>query len=80
MLDNVRKYKLMPDEFFSKKMRTSTDGSMAKVLFSDIVHQIRLPAGISSVDASNCYDHDRIAHAIASLIFQSCGVPDTAVK
>ncbi len=32
---------------------------------------------IASVDASNCYD--RIAHAMASLIFQSFGVEDTAV-
>jgi hypothetical protein len=30
------------------------------------------------VDASNCYD--RIAHAIASLIFQAFGVPLTAVE
>ncbi len=34
-------------------------------------------AAIASVDASNCYDC--IAHAMASLIFQSYGVEDTAV-
>ncbi len=32
---------------------------------------------IASVDASNCYD--RIAHATASLIFQSFGVEATTV-
>ncbi len=32
---------------------------------------------IASVDASNCYN--QIAHAMASLIFQSFGVKDTAV-
>jgi hypothetical protein len=37
------------------------------MLFYDIAHQTRTPAAIASVDASNCYD--RIAHAMASLIF-----------
>jgi hypothetical protein len=37
-----------------------------------------VPAAIASVDASNCYD--RIAHAMASLIFQAFGVPLSAVK
>jgi hypothetical protein len=33
---------------------------------------------IASVDASNCYD--RIAHAMALLIFQAFRVPITAVE
>ena len=45
---------------------------------NDIVRQCRKPAGIASVDAANCYDS--IAHAIASLIFQACGVPVEGVK
>ena len=45
---------------------------MTKVLFFDIVRQSRRAAGISSVDADNCFD--RVAHAVASLIFQAlCG-------
>jgi hypothetical protein len=40
------------------------------------VCQTRLPAGISAVDADNCYD--RIVHSIASLLFQSLGVPKEA--
>ncbi len=48
------------------------------VLFYDIARQMRTPAAIASVDASNCYD--RIAHAMASLIFQSFGVESTAVS
>ena len=54
------------------------DGSLAKTLFCDIVRQLRVPAVIASVDASNCYD--RIAHVIASLVFQSMGVDKMAVK
>jgi len=73
MMEVVRKYGLMADEVFSEQGRTAEDGALAKVLFYDIVRQFRLPAGISSVDAANCYDS--IAHAIASLIFQSMGVP-----
>ena len=48
------------------------------MLFYDIAHQMHTPAAIASVDASNCYD--RIAHAMASLIFQSFGVESTAVS
>jgi len=77
MLDNARKYKLMPEEIFSEKNRMADDGALAKTLFYDVVRQLRVPAAIASVDASNCYD--RVAHAMASLIFQSFGVADTAV-
>ena len=37
-----------------------------------------MPAAIASVNASNCYN--RIAHALALLIFQAFGVPLTAVE
>lgn len=77
MLDEVRKYKLMPDEIFSERNRMAEDGTLAKTLFYDISRQSRIPAGLASVDAESCYD--RIAHAIASLVFQSFGVPDKSV-
>ena len=48
------------------------------VLFYDIVWQARVSAGLSSIDAANCYDS--IAHAIASLVFQAFGVPEEAVE
>ena len=47
---------------------------MTKVLFFDIVRQSRRAAGISSVDANNCFD--RVAHAVSSLIFQAFGVSE----
>jgi hypothetical protein len=53
------------------------DGGLAKTLFYDIVHQLRFPAAIPSVNASNCYDH--IGHAMALLVFQSFGIAETAV-
>ena len=56
MLNNVRKYGFMPDEVFSERNRMAEEGSLSKVLFYDIVRQSRLSAGISSVDADNCYD------------------------
>jgi hypothetical protein len=77
MLDEIRKYKLIPEEIFSEKNWMADDGSLAKTLFYDIVRQTCSLAAIASVDASNCYD--RIADAMASLIFQSFGVEDTAV-
>ena len=73
MLDNVRKYNLVPEEVFSERKRMTDNGTLAKVLFYDIVSQLRVSAGISSVNAENCYDS--IAHAIESLVFQAFGVP-----
>jgi hypothetical protein len=78
MLDNSHKYKLIPEEIFSKQNRTADDGGLAKTLFYDIARQTCSPAAIASMDASNCYDW--IAHAMASLIFQSFGVECTAVS
>ena len=78
MLHNVRKYNLMPEEIYSEKNRLADDGTLVKVLFYDIVRQTRLPAGISAVDADNCYD--RIAHPIASLAFQALGVKKEACE
>ena len=69
---------MMPEEIFSKKNRMADDGTLCKTLFFDIARQARVRAAITSVDASNCYD--RIAHAMASLIFQAFGVPTTAVE
>ena len=78
MLENVRKHKLMPEEIYSERNHLADDGTLAKVLFYDIVKQMRLPAGISAVDADNCYD--RIAHPIVSLVFQALGVKTEACK
>ena len=72
MLETARQNNLMPEEIFSERGRMATDGALAKVLFYDISRQMKKAAGIASVDASNCYD--RIAHAIASLVFQAFGV------
>jgi hypothetical protein len=39
MLDMARKYKLVPEEIFSKKNRMADDGGLAKTLFYDIARQ-----------------------------------------
>jgi hypothetical protein len=78
LMKNVRKHNQMPEEIFSEKNRTANNGTLCKTLFYDMSRQARVPAAIASVDTSNCYD--RIAHAIASLVFQAFGVPSTAIK
>jgi hypothetical protein len=78
MLANVRKYKLMPEEVYSERNSLANDGTLSKVLFYDIVRQLRRPAGLASVDADNCYDC--IAHPMASIVFQSFGVPTPAIE
>jgi hypothetical protein len=77
-LANVRKYKLMPEEAYSERNRLTDDGSLSKVLFCKIVQQLQRPAGLASVDADNCYDC--IAHPMASMIFQSFGVPTPKIE
>jgi hypothetical protein len=76
MLQTVREYELIPEEIYSERNRLADDRTLAKVLFYDIVRQTRRPAGIGAVDADNCYD--RIAHPIASMVFQSLGMPQEA--
>jgi len=78
MMDTVRRHNMMPEDVFSEKGRECTDGTLAKTLFYDVTRQARVPAALASVDASNCYD--RIAHAIASLVFQAFGVPLSAAE
>jgi hypothetical protein len=76
MMDKAREHKLIPEEIYIKRNCLAEDGALAKVIFYDIVCQTRRPAGIAALDADNCYD--RIAHSIASLVFQSMGIPTLA--
>jgi hypothetical protein len=78
MIKNARGHHLMPKEIFSEKNCMADDGTLCKTLFYNIIQQARVPAAIASVNALNCYD--RIAHAIASLIFQAFGVSLLAVE
>ena len=66
----------MPEEVFSERNKMADDGTLTKVITYDIIRQTRRSAGVASVDADNCYD--RIAHAIASLVFQAFGAPLSA--
>jgi hypothetical protein len=60
------------DEMFSERNWMVEEGSLAKVLFYDVVWQSLLMAGNSLVDADNC--HNCVSHAIAFLVFCSFGV------
>jgi hypothetical protein len=77
MMKNVCNHRLMPEEIYSKKNQMADDGMLTKTLFYDVIRQARVPAAIALVDASNCYD--RIAHAMALLVFQAFGVPESAI-
>jgi hypothetical protein len=78
MMVKAREHALMPKKIFSKQNRMADNGTLSKTLFCDLARQARAPTAIASVDASNCYD--RIAHTMASLVFQAFGVPATAVE
>ncbi len=77
MMQNYCNHCLMPKEIYSKKNHMADDGTLTKTLFYDVTCQARVPAAIPSVNASNCYK--RIAHAMASLVFQAFGVPESAI-
>ncbi len=66
MLHNMRKYRLMPEEVYSERNRLADDGTLSKILFYDIVRQLRCSAGLAYVDADNCYDW--IVHPTASMV------------
>ena len=78
MLDQVQRYKLMPEEVYSEQNKLAEDATLSKNLFYDIVRQLRRPAGLASVDVDNCYD--RIAHPMASMVFQAFGVPTQVIE
>jgi len=75
-MKNVCDHWLMPEEIYSEKNRMADDGMLTKMFFYNVTRQARVPAATASVDASNCYD--RIAHAMASLVFQAFSVPESA--
>jgi hypothetical protein len=76
MMENARKYNLMPGEIYSERGRTADEGTLAKTLVFDIARQLKIPTGVASVDADNCYH--RITHAMASMIFQALGTPPSS--
>jgi hypothetical protein len=78
MIGQARKYRLIPDEIYSEKNWMADDGTLTKTLFFDTARQARVSEAIASVDASNCYN--RIAHAIALMVFQSFGVTESAIE
>jgi hypothetical protein len=78
MMRNAHNHQLMPEEVFSKKKRMADNGTLTKTLFYDVTCQVRVPMAIASIDASNCYN--RIAHAMALLVFQAFGVPVSAIN
>ncbi len=67
MLDVVRKHEHMPEEIFSKKNPLADDVTLVKVLFYDIMGQTRLPAGISAVNADNCYNSNCTTNCILAV-------------
>ncbi len=77
MMKNVRDHQLMPEEIYSEQNQMADNGMLTKTLFYNVTRQARVPAAIALVDSSNCYD--RIAHAMASLVFQAFGVPESAI-
>ena len=67
----------MPEEIYSKRGTVPDNGTLAKVIFNDVVRQPWFSTGVASGDTANCYGS--VAHAIASLVCQVFGVPAETV-
>ena len=67
----------MPEEIYSKRGTVPDNGTLAKVIFNDVVRQPWFSTGVASGDTANCYGS--VAHAITSLPCQTFGVPVEAV-
>ncbi len=78
MMSQAREHQLILNKIYSEKNCMADDGTLTKTLFYDIMHQASIPAAITLVDASNCYN--RIAHTIALLVFQALSIPGTAIE
>ncbi len=78
MLHNMRKYRLVPEEVYSERNQLVDDGPLSKILFYDIVRQLWRFAGLEFVGANNRYN--RIAHPMASMVFQSFSIPTPAIE
>lgn len=76
-MEMARRHNLIPQEQYAERQSDGQDGAWLKRLFADISRQLRIPIGIVSADAEQCYD--RIAHVFASLVYQAFGVFITAV-
>eukprot|EP00956_Cyclotella_meneghiniana_P034032 scaffold101125_cov66-Cyclotella_meneghiniana.AAC.4 len=73
----ARQHNLIPQEQYAERQSDGQDGAWLKRLFADISRQLKIPIGIVSADAEQCYD--RIAHVFASLVYQAFGVFISAV-
>lgn len=71
MMDYMRKHGYMSEQIYSERGKMLDNGTLAKVLFYNIVRQAWVLAGLSLIDAINCYNS--IAHTIASLVFRPLG-------
>ena len=78
MLKQAQSNNLMPKEVFSKRNKMADNGTLTKVPTYDIIRQTRRLAEVALVDTDNFYN--RIAHTIASLVFQAFGVPLLALE
>ena len=77
MLDNGRQHGLMPEKIYSERGKVLDDGTPTKIIFNFMVRQTKLSAGVTPIDAANCYDS--VAHTITSLTCQAFGVLVEAV-
>ena len=67
----------MSGDIYSECNKASDDGTLANVIFLDVVRHSRLSARLSLVDSAQYYDS--VAHTIVLLIFQAHGVLEEMV-
>jgi hypothetical protein len=56
MMSQACNHRMVSEEIYSKKGKMADNGMLTKTLFYDITYQAWVPAAITSVNASNCYN------------------------
>ena len=61
------------DTFGSRENKSSIEVSLCRMLFFDLVRQLKFNAVLGSYDAQSCYD--RVVHSFTSMAVRAMGIP-----
>ena len=71
---SAEKHNIFPDDTFgSRENNSSIEVSLCRLLFFDLVRQLKFNAALGSYDAQTCYD--RVVHSFTSMVSRAVGMP-----
>ena len=71
---SAEEHGVIPDDTFgSRKDNSSIEVSLCRLLFFDLIRQLKFNAVLGSYDAQSCYD--RVVHSFTSMAARAMGIP-----